>query len=133
MRAPWLVTRGQRQAAPNLAVTLLWLPAAAWAVSAANLYHCVNLGNGPINCIWHNGNLNANQAHWLEGDSAPYQLVLSGLDDSERYSRRAFVHEGAEAAMRAMRAGGMIGGAIRSLQEKMKKRLSIFMRLSPAR
>src|SRR5438876_12144329 len=67
-------------------LAVLWLPAAVWAASAANLYQCANLGNGPVNCTWQNGNLNSNQAHWLEGDSAPYQLVLSGLTPNSSYT-----------------------------------------------
>jgi uncharacterized repeat protein (TIGR01451 family) len=52
--------------------------------SSADLDQC---GNGtfavPVSCSagagWQNGNLNANQAHYREGDSVPYRMKLSSL------------------------------------------------------
>ena len=38
--------------------------------------------SSPVPCIggaWQNGNLNGNQAHYLEGDSVPYREVFSDL------------------------------------------------------
>src|SRR5215469_6179623 len=63
------------------------IPCAAWAAASASLSQCGNLASGtPTNCTWQNGNLNANQAHWLEGDSVPYQLVMSGLTPNTSYT-----------------------------------------------
>src|SRR5437016_111238 len=68
-----------------LLVTLL-VPA-TWAASSASLSQCGNLASGvATNCSWQNGNLNSNQAHWLEGDSVSYQLVLSGLTPNASYT-----------------------------------------------
>jgi hypothetical protein len=67
---------------------LLLIPSAALAASVgASLSQCGNLASGSAtNCTWQNGNLNSNQAHWLEGDSVPYQLVLSGLTPNGSYT-----------------------------------------------
>src|SRR5262249_48084999 len=51
---------------------------------AANLDQCANggVGNPPVPCTgsaWQNGNLNENQAHYLEGDSVPYRLRFAAL------------------------------------------------------
>ena len=51
---------------------------------AGNLDQCANggVGDPPDTCsgsAWQNGNLNANQAHYEEGDSVPYRLRMSGL------------------------------------------------------
>lgn len=63
------------------------LPAGASAAVSASLSQCGNLASGsPADCSWQNGNLNANQAHWLEGDSVPYQLVMSGLTPNASYT-----------------------------------------------
>jgi hypothetical protein len=51
--------------------------------SGANLDQCRNGANGsPVQCIgsaWVNGNLNASQASYLEGESVPYRMLFSGL------------------------------------------------------
>lgn len=49
-----------------------------------NLDQCANgaVGGVPVQCAgaaWQNGNLNHNQAHYLEGGSVPYRLRFSGL------------------------------------------------------
>ena len=49
-----------------------------------NLDQCANgaVGGVPVPCTgvaWQNGNLNHNQAHYLEGESVPYRLVFSGM------------------------------------------------------
>ncbi len=63
------------------------MPAGASAAVSASLSQCGNLANGaPTDCSWQNGNLNPNQAHWLEGDSVPYQLVMSGLTPNTSYT-----------------------------------------------
>src|SRR5437763_637153 len=68
-------------------VTAMLACPAAWAASSASLNQCGNLSSGaPTNCAWQNGNLNANQAHWQEGDSVPYQLVLAGLTPNSSYT-----------------------------------------------
>src|SRR5690349_9007011 len=49
---------------------------------AGNLDQCANGADGTIACAnaaWQNGNLNANQAQYFEGDSVPYRLRMSGL------------------------------------------------------
>jgi RHS repeat-associated protein len=62
-------------------------PTIASAAASANLSQCGNLANGlPTSCTWQNGNLNSNQAHWLEGDSVPYQMILSGLTPNTSYT-----------------------------------------------
>lgn len=52
----------------------------------ASLEQCRNGANGsPQLCIgsaWANGDLNASQASYLEGESIPYRVVFSGLDTS---------------------------------------------------
>ncbi|QQS34416.1 MAG: carboxypeptidase regulatory-like domain-containing protein [Acidobacteriota bacterium] len=51
--------------------------------SAADLCQCRNGPNGaPEPCTgtnWVNGNLNGSQAHYLEGESVPYRLAMTGL------------------------------------------------------
>ncbi len=49
-----------------------------------NLDQCANgaVGGVPVQCTgvaWQNGNLNHNQAHYLEGGSIPYRIVFSGM------------------------------------------------------
>ncbi len=54
----------------------------ASAASGANLDQCKNGGFGatPVDpCQWVNGNLNANQAHYIEGQSIAYRAVMTGL------------------------------------------------------
>src|SRR5262249_27282575 len=50
-------------------------------------------GNGPLSApvpctgaAWQNGNLNENQAHYLEGDSVPYREVFSSLTAGGTFS-----------------------------------------------
>ncbi len=63
------------------------MPAVASAAVSINLSQCGNLASGaPTDCSWQNGNLNSNQAHWQEGDSVPYQLVMSGLTPNTSYT-----------------------------------------------
>jgi hypothetical protein len=52
--------------------------------AAGNLDQCANGGVGdvPVQCTggaWQNGNLNHNQAHYLEGQSIPYRIIFSGM------------------------------------------------------
>ncbi|HTM69094.1 MAG TPA: hypothetical protein VL426_07460 [Candidatus Binatia bacterium] len=72
------------------AVLTAQIVVASFAAAAAkpkdpsgNLDQCANGSTGsPATCTgsaWQNGNLNANQAHYVEGDSAPYRLVLSDV------------------------------------------------------
>src|SRR6185503_12623092 len=58
---------------------------------AANLDQCANGGvNGPfVQCTgaaWQNGNLNGNQAHYLEGQTVPYRAVFSDLTAGATYT-----------------------------------------------
>lgn len=58
---------------------------------AANLDQCANggVGSTPIQCTgsaWQNGNLNSNQAHYLEGQSVPYRMKFSDLDTGINHS-----------------------------------------------
>ncbi len=50
---------------------------------AANLDQCRNGTFAiPVQCTgaaWHNGNANADTAHWREGDSIPYRMRFSGM------------------------------------------------------
>ena len=50
---------------------------------ATNLDQCANGPlSGPVPCTgsaWQNGNLNANEAHYREGESIPFRVVLSGV------------------------------------------------------
>ena len=72
------------------------------AAPAANEDQCANGGvpdlPAGIQCIedpdsdgnlndnaWQNGNLNANQAHYLEGDSVPYRATMSDLENGQIY------------------------------------------------
>lgn len=52
-------------------------------VEAADLDQCANgPQNAQVDCTgtaWQNGNLNQNQAHYLEGESVPYRLRITGL------------------------------------------------------
>jgi hypothetical protein len=71
-----------------VAVAALGLPGltgVAAAAASANLDQCANGSfDAPDDCNdandWQNGNLNAQQAHYLEGDSVPYRMVFGGLD-----------------------------------------------------
>lgn len=51
--------------------------------SAADLCQCRNgTPDAPLDCTganWVNGNLNASQAHYVEGESVPYRLAFTGL------------------------------------------------------
>ncbi len=67
----WVTKGGAANAAPP-------------ANGAGDLDQCANggVGDAPVACAgsaWVNGNLNANQAHYREGDSVPYRLRLTGL------------------------------------------------------
>jgi hypothetical protein len=62
----------------------LVLPAGAAPTSPSlNLDQCRNgAAASPENCdstTWNNGNLNPQQAHYVEGESAPYRLVMENL------------------------------------------------------
>src|SRR5215471_11573132 len=50
---------------------------------SANLDQCANGPfSAPLQCTsaqWQNGNLNANQAHYREGDSVPYRMRMDNL------------------------------------------------------
>src|SRR5438067_1718759 len=73
-----------------LMVASFAVPAQAWAKDAsADIDQCAN---GPLAAVapcqgsaWQNGNLNANQAHWFEGDSVPYRLKLADLVVGQQY------------------------------------------------
>src|SRR5688572_29335917 len=59
--------------------------APAGAVAAGDLDQCANgaVGGPPERCTganWVNGDLVASKAHYLEGQSVPYRLKISGLD-----------------------------------------------------
>ena len=51
--------------------------------AAGDLDQCSNGSSAlPVPCTgtaWQNGNLNSNQAHYTEGDSAPYRIVLTNV------------------------------------------------------
>jgi hypothetical protein len=55
----------------------------AGAAPGGNLDQCENGSTGAGTCTvandWVNGNLGASKAHYFEGDSLPYRLLLSGL------------------------------------------------------
>jgi hypothetical protein len=73
----------------KITILLLFLSSCCilMAATSVNLSQCGNLASGaPTNCAWQNGNLNANQAHWQEGDSVPYQVVISGLTPGNSYT-----------------------------------------------
>jgi len=57
---------------------------------SADLDQCANGTSGsPVTCAttgWQNGNLNANNSHYAEGDSAAYRVVLSDLTAANVYS-----------------------------------------------
>jgi len=58
---------------------------------AADLDQCANGGVGavPVQCAgtgWQNGNLNSNQAHYLEGQSVPYRMKFSDLNTGINHS-----------------------------------------------
>src|SRR5438477_4064096 len=70
-------------AATTLAIALASRNVAAAGNPSANLDQCAN---GPIMtpvpCAgsgWQNGNTNANNSHWYEGDSIAYRMKFSGL------------------------------------------------------
>lgn len=51
-------------------------------VQPPNLDQCANGSAGNLACTgsqWQNGNLNQNQAKWIEGDSVPYRAAITGL------------------------------------------------------
>lgn len=61
------------------------------APAAADLDQCANggVGSTPVLCsgaAWQNGNLNSNQAHYLEGQSVPYRLRFSNLDTNASHT-----------------------------------------------
>jgi len=52
--------------------------------AGANLDQCANggIGDPPVQCTlsaWVNGNLNENQAHYVEGQVVPFRMVFTGL------------------------------------------------------
>jgi len=54
----------------------------AYAVNpSANLDQCANGDSAsPTDpCVWQNGNLNSNQAHYVEGQSVPYRVIMETL------------------------------------------------------
>jgi hypothetical protein len=58
---------------------------------AANLDQCANggVGDPPVQCAgaaWQNGNLNGNQAHYLEAQTVPYRAVFSDLTAGATYT-----------------------------------------------
>lgn len=56
----------------------------------ASLEQCRNgTLDSPVPCTgaaWANGNLNASQAHYVEGGSIPYRLIFAGLDIGTQYT-----------------------------------------------
>ena len=73
--SPWSGSLGD----PSLASTTF-----TDANPAGDLDQCANggVGDPPVPCsgsAWQNGNLNANQAHYLEGQSVPYRLRMENL------------------------------------------------------
>jgi Prealbumin-like fold domain len=58
---------------------------ATFTDSSGNLDQCANGSTGTdpcVNAAWQNGNLNAQQARYLEGQSVPYRLRMDGLSTS---------------------------------------------------
>jgi len=66
-----------------LAIALSVANGAARAANSGDLDQCANGPlSAPVSCSgsnWQNGNLNANQAHYLEGQFVPYRLTMTGL------------------------------------------------------
>jgi len=66
-----------------------WIAPAPKATSAvgATLEQCVN-GTlaAPAPCTWIAGSANSSTAHWLEGDSVPVRVVISGLQPATSHS-----------------------------------------------
>jgi hypothetical protein len=54
-------------------------PVGAAPPPKADLVQCANGPSGTDSCDWVNGNVGASKARYLEGDSLPARLVLSGL------------------------------------------------------
>ncbi len=72
-------------------ITLIITVPAAMAKPASNLDQCANggVGDPPLQCIdtaYINGNLNENQAHYLEGESVPYRAIITDLTPGETYT-----------------------------------------------
>ena len=58
--------------------------------TSVNLDQCANGIAGTVACTggaWQNGNLNSNQANYLEGQSIPYRDVFSGLSANVTYTK----------------------------------------------
>jgi Cys-rich repeat protein len=58
--------------------------------TSVNLDQCANGSAGTVACTggaWQNGNLNSNQANYLEGQSIPYRDVFSGLSSGVTYTK----------------------------------------------
>src|SRR6266498_3666626 len=63
---------------------------AAFGKPAVNLDQCTNGPLGDQACVgvnWQNGNVNANQAEYFEGDSIPYRDIFVSLTVGETYSK----------------------------------------------
>src|SRR5438093_1099457 len=65
-----------------LVFSALWI-GVAFAANAANIDQCAN-GQKPTPVVcagaqWQNGNLNAQNSHYGEGDTVPYRIKFTGL------------------------------------------------------
>ncbi|MGZ4142437.1 MAG: COG1361 S-layer family protein, partial [Actinomycetota bacterium] len=63
--------------------TLMFATAAAASAASlnVNLDQCANGSDGLTSpCAWQNGDLNAQNSQWHEGDGVPFRAVISGLD-----------------------------------------------------
>jgi hypothetical protein len=55
-------------------------PAPSWATIAASLQQCRDGSwSAPQDCQWCACNASASTAHWIEGESVPFRLLLSGV------------------------------------------------------
>src|SRR5689334_8527525 len=66
-----------------VAITTLLLSTAVMARAESlnvNLDQCANgVPRQTANCTWQNGDLNALNSQWREGDGVPFRVVFSGL------------------------------------------------------
>src|SRR5260221_4671057 len=67
----------------SLVVVIAIFSTAAMASAASlnvNLDQCANgVPRQTVNCTWQNGDLNAQNSQWREGDGIPFRVVISGL------------------------------------------------------
>ena len=65
---------------------LLWQTTAAMAGSSGTLQQGGNGSFGaPVSPVsWQSGNLNTNNSHYVEGQSIPYRLIMTGLSKGSK-------------------------------------------------